>query len=216
MNGTGIFFGVCFTDANNGTVVGSRGTILRTSDGGTNWIQQSSGTGSNLKSVSFTNADYGIAVGDSGTILRTTNGGTNWTQQSIGTTNFLFSVSFTDVNNGTVVGEYGTILRTTDGGTTFVEEERLDGITNNFFLCDNFPNPFNPSTIMKYSIPRTSIVIIKVFDILGNEIETLINEEKSAGTYEAKWNGSNLPSGVYFYQMRAGDFVQTKKMMLIK
>ena len=93
-----------------------------------------------------------------------------------------------------------------------------------FCLSNNYPNPFNPSTKIKYSVPQPSNVVIKVFDILGNEIETLINEEKTSGTYEVTWYAENLPSGVYFYQLRAVDpstgsgqsFIQTKKMVLMK
>ena len=85
-----------------------------------------------------------------------------------------------------------------------------------FLLSQNFPNPFNPSTKIRYSVPQSSTVVIKVFDILGNEIETLVNEEKPAGTYELTWNAVKLPSGIYFYQLRAGDFVQMKKMLLLK
>jgi hypothetical protein len=93
----------------------------------------------------------------------------------------------------------------------------------NYSLQQNYPNPFNPSTKIKYSVSQRSNVVIKVFDILGNEIETLVNEEKSAGTYELKWNGENLPSGVYFYQLKAtpsggqaGSFIETKKMVLLR
>jgi|WetSurMetagenome_2_1015567.scaffolds.fasta_scaffold51779_2 photosystem II stability/assembly factor-like uncharacterized protein len=85
-----------------------------------------------------------------------------------------------------------------------------------FMLEQNFPNPFNPSTKIKYSIPQSSNVELKVFDILSNEIETLINEEKSVGTYEINWNAEGLPSGVYFYQIKAGDYIKTKKMVLLK
>jgi len=83
-------------------------------------------------------------------------------------------------------------------------------------LYQNYPNPFNPSTRIRYSVPQTSNVLVKVFDILGNEIETLVNEEKSTGTYEITWHAEELPSGVYFYRLQAGDFVETKKMILIK
>ena len=86
----------------------------------------------------------------------------------------------------------------------------------NFYLSQNYPNPFNPSTKIKYSIPQESNVVIKVFDILGNEIETLINEKKPAGTYDLTWVANNLPSGIYFYRLQAGEFVQTKKMTLMK
>ena len=97
---------------------------------------------------------------------------------------------------------------------TGVEDETT--LPTEFALEQNYPNPFNPSTTFRYSIPQLSKVVIKVFDILGNEIETLVNEEKSVGTYELTWNAANLPSGVYFYQLRAGDFIQVKKMLLLK
>ena len=85
-----------------------------------------------------------------------------------------------------------------------------------FYLSQNYPNPFNPSTKIKYSVPQSSIVELKVFDILGNKIATLINEEKPASTYEVTWYAENLPSGVYFYQLKAGLFLETKKMLLLK
>ena len=89
-------------------------------------------------------------------------------------------------------------------------------MATDYHLSNNFPNPFNPSTKIKYAIPQTSNVIVKVFDILGNEIETLVNEEKPSGTYEITWNAEGLPSGVYFYQLKAGSIVETKKMILLK
>ena len=85
-----------------------------------------------------------------------------------------------------------------------------------FELKQNYPNPFNPSTKIKYSLLQSSDVELKVFDILGNEIETLINEEKPTGTYELTWYAKQLPSGIYFYQLRAGQYVETKKMVLMK
>ena len=86
----------------------------------------------------------------------------------------------------------------------------------NFELYQNYPNPFNPSTKISFKIPQTSIVQIKVYDVLGNEISSLINEEKPAGQYELTFDGTDLPSGVYFYQLKVGDFVLTKKMLLLK
>ncbi len=96
-----------------------------------------------------------------------------------------------------------------------------DNRPNNFALVQNYPNPFNPSTKIRYAIPllggaRGGLVTIKIFDVLGNEIETLVNEEKSPGTYEITWNAVGLPSGVYFYQLRSGEFVETKKMLLLR
>lgn len=213
---------VYFTDLANGWVVGRMyngtnyyGTISRTTDGGTTWAEQFSGTTSWLYSVSFTDANNGSAVGERGTILRTTNGGATWTSQSSGLT-ILFSVSFTDANNGTAVGDYGTILRTTNGGVTFIEEEQIDEVPKEFLLSKNYPNPFNPNTKIKYALSSQQYAIIKIYDILGNEVETLVSEEKPAGTYEITWDGTNLSSGVYFYRLQAGSFIETKKMVLIK
>ena len=170
--------GVSFTESDNGTAVGENGTILRTTDGGTTWNSQTSGTTVRLEGVSFTDSNNGTAVGDNGTILRTTSGGTTWNSQISGTTNNLNSVSFIDSDNGTAVGYDGTILRTTNGGVSIVEEEEIEEIPNEYALSQNYPNPFNPSTNIKYSIPQSSNVVIKVLDIIGNEIEILIADVK--------------------------------------
>jgi len=85
-----------------------------------------------------------------------------------------------------------------------------------FVLHQNFPNPFNPSTKIKYSIPQKSNVVIKVFDVLGNEMETLVNEEKEQGVHTVSFDASELSSGIYFYRIQAGSFIETKKMILIK
>ena len=85
-----------------------------------------------------------------------------------------------------------------------------------FELSQNYPNPFNPSTTISYSIPVSSFVTLKVFDILGNEIRSLVNEEKSEGNYEVEFNAANLPSGVYFYRLQTANFIETRKMVLMK
>ncbi len=85
-----------------------------------------------------------------------------------------------------------------------------------FQLFQNYPNPFNPETKIRYSTSHTSRVFIKIYDVLGREITTLVNEEKPAGIYEISWDGANLPSGLYFYQIRAGELIQAKKMILLK
>lgn len=83
-------------------------------------------------------------------------------------------------------------------------------------LYDNYPNPFNPSTTLRYSIPEASFTTIKIYDALGNEVSSLVNETKSAGTYEVEFNATDLSSGIYYYSLQAGSFNQTKKMILIK
>ena len=90
------------------------------------------------------------------------------------------------------------------------------GLPTEFTLFQNYPNPFNPSTKIKYSIPEISKIQLTLFNLLGEEIITLVNDEKSAGNYSVDFNASSLPSGVYFYQLKAGEFIQIKKMILIK
>ena len=80
----------------------------------------------------------------------------------------------------------------------------------------NYPNPFNPSTRIKFSIPQSDFVSLKVFDILGNEVTTLVNEQRAPGAYEVTFDAGSLASGVYVYTLTAGDFVQTRKLMLMK
>ncbi len=118
--------------------------------------------------------------------------------------------------------------------SNIIRYDQVDGIaidklsfnntqTNNEFrLEQNYPNPFNPTTKIRYSIPTTPVshqgrfVTLKVYDVLGNEIATLVNEYKEAGVYETEFNASNLPSGVYIYRISVGEFVDVKKMIVIK
>jgi hypothetical protein len=85
-----------------------------------------------------------------------------------------------------------------------------------YLLFQNYPNPFNPTTIIKYQLPELSFVTLQVYDVLGREIITLVNEEKPIGSYELEFDGRTLPSGIYFYQLRAGNFIRIKKMVLVK
>lgn len=99
-------------------------------------------------------------------------------------------------------------------GVTSVNETSV--VPENYVLSQNYPNPFNPETTIKFSIPQQQFVSLKVYDILGNEVATLVNEVKQAGNYEVKLNGSALSSGIYFYSLKAGNFTKTLKMTLIK
>ncbi len=108
-------------------------------------------------------------------------------------------------------------------GLTGMDDQGFNSVPENFNLEQNYPNPFNPVTKIKYSLPatntnftNTTLVQLKIYDILGKEIATLVNEEKPAGEYEVEFDGSDKTSGIYFYQLKTGDYIEIKKMVMIK
>ncbi len=117
--------------------------------------------------------------------------------------------------SGTSSGWYIDDIRFEGIIITEIEEDK-NTMPNEYALSQNYPNPFNPNTKIKYSIPEMGSVALKVFDVLGNEVATLISEEKPAGSYEVEFNGLELSSGIYFYKLQSGSFVETKKMILLK
>ena len=108
-------------------------------------------------------------------------------------------------------------LPTPEQGIIDDVESGGDGQTvYNFSLAQNYPNPFNPSTVIRYSVSSAQLVTLKIYDVLGREVKTLVNEERPSGSYEIEFNASNFSSGIYFYQLTAGDFRETKKMILLR
>jgi len=101
-----------------------------------------------------------------------------------------------------------------DISVTGVVQNPSDPLT--FKLYDNYPNPFNPSTTLRYSLPEASFTTLKIYNVLGKEVATLVNEVQTSGTHQAVFNADNLPSGIYLYSIQAGSFKQTKKMILMK
>ncbi len=111
----------------------------------------------------------------------------------------------------------GNQIELIDGfGDTITSVPCETQLPQNFSLSQNYPNPFNPTTVIRYQVSGMSHVTLGVYDVLGQEVAMLVNEEKFPGSYEVNFNASNLSSGVYFYTLRAGNFVETKKMLLIK
>jgi hypothetical protein len=192
--------------------------IFLSTDNGSSWNGVNNGL-TNLAVTSLAISGNNIFAGTGsrwgGGIFLSTDNGSSWNAVNNGLTD-LYVLSLAISGNNIFAGTSSSgVWRRPLSEMTAVESNK-DNLATEFALEQNYPNPFNPSTKIKYSIPQSSNVVIKVFDILGNEIETLVNEEKPAGTYEITWNATNLPSGVYFYQLKAGDFVQTNKMILLK
>ncbi len=134
-----------------------------------------------------------------------------------GTTTQSKSYNFVDKN--VIPGKYTYRLKQTDfdGAVHYSNEVNVDvSVPTEYSLSQNFPNPFNPSTTIKYSIVKDGFVSIKVYDILGREVKTLVNKNQAAGIYSINFNASDLPSGVYIYRINSGSFHQSKKMMILK
>ncbi len=124
---------------------------------------------------------------------------------------------------GKVSVQVGTIANPDYRETyTFISSTETSGIAeantkpNCFKVYQNYPNPFNPSTVISYSLSSPAKVSIKVYDIMGTQVSTLVNQEKPSGTHQVEFDGSKLPSGIYYYRLAAGSFMQTKKMMMLK
>jgi photosystem II stability/assembly factor-like uncharacterized protein len=210
--------GVYFLDANNGWAVGDEGTIIKTNNGGTIWSVLSSGTLTNLKDVHFHDLNNGCVVGEGGLIRVTTDGGNNWSTQTSNVTTTLWSVIYIGSAPGFIAGGdlstsgNGTILRT----DIALPVQKMSELPSAFILDQNFPNPFNQSTVIKFYIPYNDMVSLRVYDILGKQVATLVNEQLQKGYYTSTLDASGLPGGVYFYSLQTKSSYQTRKFLLNK
>ncbi|MBS4036079.1 MAG: T9SS type A sorting domain-containing protein [Ignavibacterium sp.] len=225
-NSEGQYSAISFSDLNNGWVVGAKGKVLRTTNGGTNWtFVTNSGVNdsttcravfpldaSNVwissRHNDFQNTPY---------LVYTSDGGSNWTSQTTpfgdpNAYNPVFSIYFTNPQNGWITGDYGRIAKYT--GTTSIEDD-VNNLTD-YSLGQNYPNPFNPSTNIKFKIPEGGYTTIKVYNILGSEVATLLNEMKQPGIYEVSFDAAGLSSGTYFYAMESGTFREVRKMIILR
>jgi photosystem II stability/assembly factor-like uncharacterized protein len=204
-------------DSNVYAGLGSGEGVYYSSNNGENWINISS-SASIGQVWTLVLADTNLFVGSIGTgVFLTQNNGISWTAVNEGLTHLNIRSLLITSDNYLFAGTTNGFVcyRPISEMTTEVENQSNE-IPSQFTLEQNYPNPFNPSTKIRYSVPQSSNVMIKVFDILGNEIETLFNGEKPVGTYEITWNAESLPSGIYFYKLQAGSFIETKKMIYIK
>ena len=220
----GYLSSIKFTSQNIGYAAGENSIVAKTSDGGLNWsdiIVISQGN-YDWQEVYFVDDNIGWLVDLFGAVVKTTDGGVTWNEQipRFIIPSYYYSVYFIDSLKGWVVGSgedpnlYGRIIRTTNGGVTSVEDENV--VVRNFALFQNYPNPFNPSTKISYSIKEEGFVTLKVYDVLGKEVASLVNENKPEGNYESEFNASTLPSGVYIYTLQVNGFTSSKKMLLMK
>jgi hypothetical protein len=208
-------FKLHFSDELNGWI--HKGSFLqKTTDGGHQWIDRGLTPWANSHPTShyFLNDTTIFISSGTGLLYKTFDAGITFQSEPL---NFvdIDDIYFANIEKGWAVGN-NVILASFDA--ELISSAYEEHITQNlsFYLSQNYPNPFNPSTTITYQIPELSFVTLKVYDVLGNEIATLVNEEKPAGRYEVEFDGTGLPSGIYFYRLQANDFVNTNKMILLK
>lgn len=150
------------------------------------------------------------------TIMVSTDQGINWKSYTSGLNNVIINTISIDSGKYLYAGTYNGLYRAKLANPVGTKADINTNVPKAFCLGQNYPNPCNPSTTIKYSISRTQFVSLKIFDMLGREIISLVNEEKMPGEYSVNFDGSNYPSGTYYYRIQAGNFILTKKLVLIK
>ncbi|MBZ0198734.1 MAG: T9SS type A sorting domain-containing protein [Ignavibacteriaceae bacterium] len=208
---------VKFVDKNYGWIAGSYRQIYLTRDGGKTWENQSIfGHADYPRSMSVLDSLTAAISTSQGAILWTTDAGENWIEQvPEDRYKMLHKIQILNHKTAYACGNYGTFLKTTTGGVTWVEENNSP-FPKEYSLNQNYPNPFNPSTTINYELPQDGVVALKVYDILGKVVQTLVNEYKTKGRYEVNFDASSLSSGMYIYEIKSGDYKASKKMTLLK
>ena len=212
VSGTPNLRSVVFLDATTAIAVGNT-VIVKSTDGGATWNNIAAGAASLLYNVTKQNATTAYAVG-SGEIWKTTNAGDSWTNViGAAVTGTLYSVAINQNNYVWIGGASSTMF--TNEPLTAVDDNLP--VPDRFAIDQNYPNPFNPSTTISFVLPQTSVVRLTVYNPVGQEVATILNGESlAAGQHQYSFNALNLSSGVYFYRITAGEFAQTKKMVLVR
>ncbi len=203
---------------------GDNGVIIRSTNAGESWETLNTGVSNTLYRIRFADDQNAISVGKEGTILKTTDGGLSWTSESGGYSNDLNCLFVVDEQVSYAGGSDGLILKTTDGGISWVQQgvnkNNRNGFEQNEQKISVFPNPSNPISVINYSVSELSFVTIKIYDVLGKELDLLVNEIHSKGTYSVLFDGTKLSSGMYFCKMAVqnenGITAKTMKIILVK
>jgi photosystem II stability/assembly factor-like uncharacterized protein len=229
---TGYASGVCNSD----TLF--RGIIYKTTNSGQNWFKlsfqldtaifegiefyPSSGIGICYGEEFYADSLFpGTYMPENTVILKTSDYGNTWQTflardpDDVNVGSKMLSLTNWYISGGDLLNSDARILHTTNGGAIGIQPVSNE-IPNKFSLSQNYPNPFNPKSNIKFQIAKSGDVKLVIFDVLGREVTTLVNEKLSPGTYEVTWDGSSYPSGVYFYELITQDYSQTKRMVLIK
>ena len=189
-------------------------SVIKTIDGGNSWSQRIIKGISDLEGIGFINENMGWIAARTSEKL-TTNGGNTWQDVNIG--NQINRFQFFGDTLGYASGN--TVYKYTRQSATDVKPQKTQ--PKSFFLSQNYPNPFNPSTTIQYTLPESGNVLVRIYDGLGKELRTILNEYQSGGTHEVKWDGKDafgniVSSGFYIYRIDAGNKAESKMMLLLK
>ncbi len=194
--------------------------IYQSINNGISWTQTSL-TNKNVYSLAINgnNIFAGISASSSSNpsgFYYSTNNGLSWIEKSEGFSPTLFEIQSIKIsNNYFIIATNISVWRRPLLEILNVQNISTE-IPDNFSLNQNYPNPFNPSTKIRYDLPRAGVMRLAVYDVMGREVELLVNERQAAGSYEAVWDGTRFASGVYFYRLTAEGFNETRKMILIR
>lgn len=201
-----------FAADSNVVYAGTSAGVYRSTNFGFTWSQYA--LEEELVSALAISGDNIFAGTFSGGVYVSNNSGANWIQRNEGLTQMTAS-SFCIINNYLFTGTQNSVFRRPLGELIGITQ--LSSIVpQNYSLSQNYPNPFNPVTNIKFQLPKKGFARLTILDMLGREIETLVNEDLRAGTYNARWNAAKYASGVYFYRLESGEYSEVKKMIMIK
>jgi hypothetical protein len=175
------------------------------------------------RKIHFASSKVGWTVGTEvaqgglwGVIAHTTDGGRTWVDQKSPTRSLMNDLFFIDAEIGWIVGTAGTILKTTNSGNTTNIEIPENDTRKTCQLNQNYPNPFNSTTTIRYSLSASQEVYLRVYDMLGREVRTLMTGVQEAGDREVRFDARGLSSGIYFYHLQAGNQVEIRKLLLLR
>lgn len=205
----------------NAMFAGTTNGVYRSTNFGVAWSPSNTGmTGVEVDFIAIQDTATLFASSRDSGMYVSTNNGTTWRASNQGLPTLrLRGVRSTGTHLYVATVGYGVWRRPVDEVITDVRESGSDGLPSEFMLAQNYPNPFNPSTKIAFSIPvgtGHAPSLLKVYDVLGREVATLVNEVKAPGHYEVTWDAEGLASGVYFYKLQADNFAQTKKLLLLR
>jgi photosystem II stability/assembly factor-like uncharacterized protein len=198
---------------NNFLFAGTDAGVYRSTDSGLTWAPTGLASPA-VRSFATNSSDVIFAGTWVNGVYISTDYGVSWDSLNAGLTDKQITALFCDADDYLIAGTYNQGIFKTARKTTAVDKQ-TDRPPIRFALLQNYPNPFNPSTTIRYGLPRQANASLKIFNTLGQLVATLVDERKEAGSYQSTWN-ADVPSGIYFCRLQAGEFLETRKMILLK